>query len=408
MGNLGPITSVSQRLESMTDAVDPSVGLPPAQASWGMWLSAAAAALVCLSVAPVTAEPPTKPSNKQPSKRQPPGSGDAFEWKALPLAAYSPDTSLAGGAALLTMFDMPGERGHDSSLNLVGLYTLENQLAARLQFTFAFDDERWLLTGETKGGRWPDEYHGIGPHASSVGEGYDSTFFESEVTAQRRIPGTDALYAGLVHDFEVRDVVPAPGGRLAAQAPAGARGGRASGLGVQLALDRRDARYAARDGTFARLRLLYYTPLVGSQFEYLESSIDVRHYWALGGGHSIGLRGLLNLQSGRVPFFKLAHLGGTDMNRGISGDRFRDQSLASGQIEYRSPLLGRVSFATFASLGSVAHSADQLLETTPRWTVGGGVRYFIDDQKEMPLRLDLGFSADDPAPGVYFSIGEAF
>lgn len=388
----------------MSYAFDPPVGPQPSPASWGVCLSAVAVAtVVCLSDVPATAEPPA-----EPSERPPPRSDDAFEWKALPLAAYSPDTSLAGGAALLTMFDLPGERGRDSSLNLVGLYTLENQLAARLQFTFAFDDETWLLTGETKGGRWPDDYHGIGPHASSVGEGYASTFFESELTVQGRIPGTEALYAGLVHDFEARDVVPESGGRLATQSPAGARGGRASGLGLQLALDRRDARYAARDGTFARIRLLYYTPWVASQFEYLESSIDVRHYWALGGGHSIGLRGLLKFQSGRVPFFKLAHLGGTDTNRGISGDRFRDQSLASGQIEYRSPLLGRFSFATFASLGSVAHSADQLLETTPKWTVGGGVRYFIDDQKEMPLRLDLGFSGDEPAPGVYFSIGEAF
>ena len=380
---------------------------------WGSVLTIVTVA--CLSATSAAAEPPSDEARVDPdvpnAQMRPSGANseyDGFKWKALPLLAYSPDTSFAGGAALLTMFDMPGEQGRHSSLNLVGLYTLENQLAGRLQWSLGFDDETWLFTGEAKGGRWPDDFHGIGPHASSLGEGYDSVFFESTMTAQRRLPGTESVYAGVVHDFEARTISPEADGRLATQSPAGARGGRASGLGVQLALDRRDSRYAAREGTFARARLLYYSPLVASQFEYTEASFDARHYWRLGGGHSIGIRGFLKLQSGRVPFFKLAHLGGTDMNRGISGDRFRDQSLVSGQLEYRSPMFGRFSFATFASLGSVAHSVDQLLGTSPKWTAGGGVRYFIDEDKEMPLRLDVGFSGDDATPGVYFSIGEAF
>lgn len=400
----------------MNDRVrTPASGNPsePPRVPWGSVLTVVTVAW--LSTTPVAAEPPSEEARVDPEAPNAPrhtsragSTYDGFKWKALPLAAYSPDTSFAGGAALLTMFDMPGEQGRNSSLNLVGLYTLENQLAGRLQWSLGFDDETWLFTGEAKGGRWPDDFHGIGPHASPLGEGYDSVFFESTMTAQRRLPGTESVYAGVVHDFEARTISPEADGRLATQAPAGTRGGRASGLGVQLALDRRDSRYAARQGTFARARLLYYSPLVASQFEYTEASFDARHYWRVGGGHSIGIRGFLKLQSGRVPFFKLAHLGGTDMNRGISGDRFRDQSLLSGQLEYRSPIFGRFSFATFASLGSVAHSVDQLLGTAPKWTAGGGIRYFIDEDKQMPLRLDVGFSGDDATPGVYFSIGEAF
>ena len=60
----------------------------------------------------------------------------------------------------------------------------------------------------------------------------------------------------------------------------------------------------------------------------------------------------------------------------------------------------------FAGWGDVASRPDQLVLNSGLWTVGCGLRFTLDRQEQVKLRLDYGLGNGDS--GFYLTLGEAF
>ena len=330
-----------------------------------------------------------------------------FDYKLFPLAGYTPKTSFAFGGIGLLHFDMPGEAGQQSSANLIGVYGLNNLFLARLKWELALQDEDWLLRGKTRGGIWSNDFYGMGHFADSHHNAFESTYVKNRFGLRRRLFGVDELYAGLFHELQFRSIDSQPDSLLAAEQPTGFQGGRLAGLGLEFVWDERDSEYAPRDGWYAETSFTGYAGFLGSEYGFWHYELDGRRYFNLGNDHSIGLRGLFEWQGGDVPFWEMTTLGGSKQNRGINKGRFRDTTLLSTQLEYRTPVIWDwLGFSTFASLGTVGDDVGDLFTTGPRWTLGGGPRFYLDADRDVAIRIDVGFSRDNI--GVIFSLGEAF
>jgi hemolysin activation/secretion protein len=119
---------------------------------------------------------------------------------------------------------------------------------------------------------------------------------------------------------------------------------------------------------------------------------------------AVGLR--TQLSSGKLPFFELPSLGGSDFERGFIAGRWRDDASWVASIEHRFWLLPRgfpIPFtdairverfgaALFYEAGAVAKDAGGLFKSHVRSSYGFGLRASLE--RAAPFRVDIGFSQD--------------
>jgi hypothetical protein len=102
----------------------------------------------------------------------------------------------------------------------------------------------------------------------------------------------------------------------------------------------------------------------------------------------------------------LARLGSDGILRGYNGARYRDNTLAAIQVEYRLPVWWRVGMVGFAGYGQVADGIGRLKIGEFKYSVGLGIRFRIDPKEGTNIRLDFGFGKG--SWGNYLTGGEAF
>jgi hypothetical protein len=108
---------------------------------------------------------------------------------------------------------------------------------------------------------------------------------------------------------------------------------------------------------------------------------------------------------GEAPFISQALLGGTRLMRGFYEGRYRDDNSAVVQAEYRRDLFWRFGAVAFGAAGMVAPEYGQLSLNNLRYTYGAGIRFAIDPEDRINIRLDMGVGEE---PNFYLTIGEAF
>ncbi len=118
--------------------------------------------------------------------------------------------------------------------------------------------------------------------------------------------------------------------------------------------------------------------------------------------------------AGNLPFWALPNLGGNYSLRGYGPDRFIDDSAYHMTAEYRfwvlsrgfeivpSGRIERLGLALFAEGGNVAESADHLLEESPHWSTGIGLRMTFE--RQALFRADVGFSEEGVNLAVSFGL----
>jgi hypothetical protein len=134
--------------------------------------------------------------------------------------------------------------------------------------------------------------------------------------------------------------------------------------------------------------------------------LDYRHFFHLTGDHVIAARFYGETQGGLVPYYHLAMLGGDELLRGYYLGRWRDKNLAAIEAEYRFPLIWRFGGVVFGGLGEIARRVTDLGSEPVRWAVGGGLRFSLNSDEHLNLRLDAGFGPG--TYGFYFTAKEAF
>jgi len=108
---------------------------------------------------------------------------------------------------------------------------------------------------------------------------------------------------------------------------------------------------------------------------------------------------------GRVPFYDLCSLGGTDAFRGYNITQFLDNALVSAQVEYRKRLGKRIGVVAFGGVGAVGDAFDTLDDVGS--AVGLGLRYRVS--QKFPVDFAVDGSVSEGGDGLlYISVGQRF
>jgi len=137
---------------------------------------------------------------------------------------------------------------------------------------------------------------------------------------------------------------------------------------------------------------------------YVRYGADVQRYIDIWGGDRVLiLRGHLegvtaDLES--VPFLDLPHLGGPQLLRGYSRQRFRDRVAGLVSVEYMYPIQRNISGYLFADMGRVYRALDAISTDNLRVGFGGGIQ--LHSQRTFVMRTWIGSTSDG---GFVFNIG---
>ncbi|MEM9990403.1 MAG: BamA/TamA family outer membrane protein [Bacteroidota bacterium] len=334
----------------------------------------------------------------------------SYNLAAYPVLFYLPETRLGFGAAGITTFRFKGESesSRPSQVRLIAAYTLNKQILFYLPYELYWQEENWLARGEVGYYRYFYDFYGIGnDQPTDYKEQFEVRFPRVRFNLQRLVAPN--LYTGVRYWFDNYNVTSVEeGGQLASDAiTGGGNGGIVSGLGWLSAYDSRDNIFYPTKGFFIETLAFFNKKALGSDFNFNRYTLDAVSYIGLPWkDHVIATNLYTGFITGDAPFNELMLVGGWRRARGYYEGRYRDNSMALVQAEYRFPLPWRFGAVVFGSLGQVADNYAELPSAPMRWNVGGGIRFMLNEEDRVNIRLDVGVGKE--TLGYYLTIGEAF
>ncbi len=339
----------------------------------------------------------------------------------IPFTYYTPETQIAGGMVFITYFrnqEKPEEGAEDetqkdelplqirpSTIATTLTYTQENQFIWELFPELYMDNERYHIIGIMQYLKYPDRFYGIGNDTSDDYEEYTADIFRSRFDMQREF--FHRVYLGLIYQYEWYDLVQSDtGGMLDTEHIAGSGKGTASGFGLSLNHDTRNHGFTPSEGGWYQFSAVAFHRLFHTTYQFTKYTADVRQYIPLWKSQVLALQGYMSVINGTAPFEMLSTLGGKRMMRGFFEGRYRDDDMIVAQAEYRVPVWGRFGLAAFAGWGDVSPRIVQFDPREFKFAYGGGVRFSINPEERVNLRIDVGHSSD--FTGLYITIGEAY
>jgi outer membrane protein assembly factor BamA len=323
----------------------------------------------------------------------------------LPILFYTPETGIAGGAAVMYLY-----RGQSSTRasNITGdvIYTQKKQIIVEVGGDQYFSQGDCRLLSSMSFQRYPNKFFGIGNHTSSQNE--------EQYTPQSFVVRA-VLYRNFYARFNIGPILRLESvsmkeristGLLATGTISGSAGGVSVGLGFAANWDSRDNTFSAHSGSFYQLTGLFYRSAFGSDYGYTDIQIDTRTFFEFTPGQVLALQGVGEFIDGSPPFQSLAKFGGSNILRGYFDGRYRDKNGVAVQMEYRTPVWWRFGLVGFAGVAQVADNINRFASNR-FWFAGGlGLRFFWNPEERINLRLDYGIGTN--SSGMYVTVTEAF
>ncbi|ANR69762.1 polymerase [Selenomonas sp. oral taxon 126] len=139
----------------------------------------------------------------------------------------------------------------------------------------------------------------------------------------------------------------------------------------------------------------------GGDFNYQKYIAGDTHYLKAGRSQVFVLRGQYGISRGSISEYSQFRMGGQDTIRGYREDQFRGTRMALASIEYRFPIVSKVTGALFADYGGAWSSGFTPENLYGSVGVGLGLNTPIG-----PLRLDYGRGSQGGR--VHFRVGGTF
>ncbi|MBX7150160.1 outer membrane protein assembly factor [bacterium] len=326
-----------------------------------------------------------------------------LDW--FPIVFWTPDTRFLGGAFL--SYSIPktvhGVEGHPTSIALPLVYTQEHQYMSGLEMEHYWNDERDRIKITAEYVKFFEDFYGIGntlPEKNK--EEFTPRRFSFQANYYKNVSGR--FFAGLQYEYEDYSVVKAKSSGLIADM--NLKGTTiTSGLGLVAMLDTRNDEIYPRSGSFHQVSMVPFHSIIGSEKNFVRTTIDVRQYFRIAKSHVFAYQAYAALTSGHTPMNEMALFGGQNLMRGFYGGRYRDRQMIAAQAEYRLPLFWRFGMTGFAGIGDVANQVGDFRTNDLKVSGGVGLRFALDRKKQHNIRLDLAFGKNAvPAIGI----GEAF
>lgn len=343
---------------------------------------------------------PEEPAEAVPASR--------FGVLPFPILYYTPETGVAGGAALVGVHRaaLDDTSARPSSIVVDLIYTQKKQIIAEVSPDVFLDSNTYHVIGSIGFSRYPLRFYGIGNNTSDdLEESYTSRTFRLSLDALRRL--ADNFYGGISLLYETQTFSELkPDGLLGPATITGSGGGRTFGTGVVFHWDTRNNIFTPSSGHYYLLTLRTSTPKIGGDYEFTYFNLDLRKFLGIGGESVLAMQALATMSAGNVPFYLLPQLGGSDVMRGYFEGRYRDKDLIAVQMEYRFPIFWRIGGSVFAGVGTVAPDVTRFSVGQVKPGIGLGLRFMYDLAERMNVRVDVGFGKN--SSGIYMTANEAF
>lgn len=326
----------------------------------------------------------------------------------LPVIYYTPETRLAYGVTSLFTFRLDKDiKTRNSQIETGIAHTQEKQWLFYVPYKLYFNQDKYYLFGELRYYIYRYKFYGVGNNVpSNYEETYNVNIPRLRINATKLV--APKLYLGLRYwfdDFAIQKVE--KDGLLDNNTTAGAKGGIISSLGLIALRDSRDNYNYPSSGSFLEVLILPTLHDLGSDYEFSRFSIDYVKYFKVAKETILATNVYLVSNVGQVPFNEMAFIGGRYKMRGYYEGRYRDKNLWMAQAEIRQHIYGRFKMVAFAGLGAVAHQLDQFQLNNTRYSGGAGIRFQIDQENKVNIRLDYGIG-ERGSNGLYLTFNEAF
>ncbi len=326
-----------------------------------------------------------------------------------PTVAFSPETSWEIGiSALLLYYAKRDTANRLSEIQSLSFYTLNKQYGAWFEHFIYTDKDKWFFLGRLRFQRFPLLYYGIGPNAEKENELLVNSNYIliRERLLRKIIPN---LFAGFEFDYQklYNGSIEQMGSTL--PAPPGSAGTQNLGLGAGVVYDTRHNALNVRNGNFAEVAVLNYSPSMGSDYTFRSITFDGRLYRTVKKNQVFAAQLYGQFIGGNPPFNQMALVGNESLMRGYYTGRYRDKNYIAAQAEYRFLPFGfskRIGASAFIATGVVSPALNKFSINNILPSGGLGVRYLIFPKKDIFLRFDVGFTREGPA--FYIFSGEAF
>ncbi len=329
---------------------------------------------------------------------------------ALPAISYSPETRFEFGAGSFAVFRMGNDVFHTSpsQVTVAGAYTQNKQQIYTSTFQLYTNKNLYNIYGEAGYYKYNYYYYGIGTHEIPK-ELYSADYPRIKITVLRK--WAPHYYAGIRYQYENYKMTgTAPGGELAKGIIPGSTGSITSGAGLVQILDKRDTLLYPTKGFWMELALIYNTTGLGSTHYYGQYSYDVTYYKRVYKNVVWASELYTKYVDGYAPFEQYAFLGGSKKLRGFYEGQYRDKHSLILQTEFRSMVYKSLGVAVFGGAGFLGGDGQYVRFNLPKIAYGGGLRYRLNKNDHLNLRLDYALSSLKNITGgyVYATFGEAF
>lgn len=348
-----------------------------------------------------------------PNKKAVEKDNTLYPTKAIftPVITYAPETNLSLGFGMKGLFKMKGSgpETRTSNVPLTLQYTIENKYLFFSGFEVFFPQERYMLTGNVRVQSFPSLYFGIG---QDTPESNKEEFTYSQVLIEplflKNVIRKHLFVGGGFRYNKIFSVAQSPNGLLENFEDRGYDGSTSTGIELAIVYDSRDNILNATEGAFIGVFHGFYESFLGGTSDFQLTKLDFRYFIQpfKNPKSIIGISLNAHFSHGDIPLLEQARLGGANSMRGYFEGRYTDRHLISGQIEWRQKLTGRWGLVGFAGVGTVAPSLNEFSMDYIRPSIGAGVRFLIDKQENLNLRLDYGIGNEKG--NYYLKLAEAF
>lgn len=329
----------------------------------------------------------------------------------LPIAYYTPETSLAAGALAIINIKKVKE-GRTSNIVTSASYTVKQQSIFILQPKFYFLDGQADISVGARYLFYPSEYYGRGNNVKNSDKQKFTMNTQSTDIFGRYFPFAHFFTGAGAGISRITNVDVHEGNVLQSEFASGFDEYEVRTLSFGIGWDRRDHQNAPLEGAYHQLTntLSWAEDPAGKirhrSFNRLE--LDLKHYFKVGDKKVLAWQYVIGkLDGALIPFGSLFKLGGGNHLRGYLANKYRDKALTLTQFEYRADFSEHFAYAVFAGAGVVAPDVPTLWENRKRLAGGAGIHYIADKENRQKFRFDVGIG-EESEYGVYVVFGEAF
>ena len=332
---------------------------------------------------------------------------NGISWFPIPFAFYTPETRLAFGVLVITAFKLSETKEcRPSSISASVFYTLNNQYDFSLSPELFLNNDKNFFAADFNYSKVIGKYYGIGNDTEEIDNAsfearnfFMLLKFQSEVLPSVKIGGVYEL-----READLTDPMQNP--YLLSGNTFGAEGGLTSGLGLVVTYDTRNNIFYPTSGGYYEVVTTVFSSKIGSNYNYTKTLFNLRKYLELSNNQLLAMQFLYNFVTGSTPFYELPLLGGDEIMRGYFRGRYRDNNYFAAQLEYRIRVWWRFGIVGFIGVGQVANKISAFQINQFKYSVGGGLRFRIDETELWDLRVDVGFGRN--SSGFYFQYNQAF